>query len=129
MNIGELAHQTGASIRSLRYYEAKRLLSSQRRENGYRSYDTTAIERVRMIQFYLGLGLTTREMYDVVFCGSPDEVAALCDETAFSFCTGERDFYQEKIAEIEARIAALEKAKMYLTQRLAHLHAQEETRA
>ncbi|MBO0782775.1 MAG: MerR family DNA-binding transcriptional regulator, partial [Ktedonobacteraceae bacterium] len=42
MNIGELARQTGVSIRSLRYYETKQLLSSQREENGYRSYESTA---------------------------------------------------------------------------------------
>lgn len=126
MNIGELAHETGASIRSLRYYEAKRLLSSQRQENGYRAYDTTAIERVRTIQYYLGLGMTTREMFDIVFCGSPDEVAAQCGEMAFSDCPGESDFYREKLAEVEARIAALEKARIYLTQRLAQMHAQED---
>jgi MerR family transcriptional regulator, Zn(II)-responsive regulator of zntA len=126
LNIGELAHQTGTSIRSLRYYEAKRLLSSQRQENGYRSYDTTAIERVRTIQYFLGLGLTTREMFDIVFCGSPDEAAAQCDETAFSACSGEEGFYREKLAEVEARIASLEKARIYLTQRLAQMHAQED---
>jgi MerR family Zn(II)-responsive transcriptional regulator of zntA len=67
MNIGELASQTGISIRSLRYYETKQLLSSQRGENGYRSYESTAIERVRTIQFYLNLGLTTSEIFDVAF--------------------------------------------------------------
>jgi DNA-binding transcriptional MerR regulator len=128
MNIGELARQTGASIRSLRYYETKRLLSSRRGENGYRSYDSTAIERVRTIRFYLSLGLTTHEMLDVVFCSNPDEVAALCDGTAFSSCPGERAFYQEKLAEIEARIASLEKAKTYLEQRMAHVHGQDNAR-
>jgi DNA-binding transcriptional MerR regulator len=94
MNIGELARQTGVSIRSLRYYETKQLLSSQRGENGYRTYDQTAIERVRMIQFYLGLGLSTDEIFDVVFCSKPDDVASLCDENDLSSCPKERDFYQ-----------------------------------
>jgi MerR family transcriptional regulator, Zn(II)-responsive regulator of zntA len=123
MNIGELARQTGASIRSLRYYEAKQLLSSQRGENGYRTYDQMAIERVRMIQFYLGLGLSTNEIFDVVFCSKPDDVATLCDGTGLSLCPEEMDFYQEKLAEIEAQIAALETAKTYLKQRLKRWHA------
>src|SRR5215469_15343311 len=104
MNIGELARQTGVSIRSLRYYETKQLLSSRREENGYRTYDHTAIERVSMIQFYLSLGLSTTEIFDVVFCGTPDDVASLCGGTALSSCPKEMDFYQEKLEEIEARI-------------------------
>ena len=124
MNIGELARQTGVSIRSLRYYETKQLLSSQRGENGYRSYDPTAIERVRMIQFYLSLGLSTNEIFDVVFCSKPDDVAFLCDGTDLSSCPDERDFYQEKLAEIEAHIASLEKAKTYLKQRLTRWYAE-----
>ena len=123
MNIGELARQTGVSIRSLRYYEAKQLLSSQRGENGYRTYDQTALERVRMIQFYLGLGLSTSEIFDVVFCSNSDDVASLCDGTDLSPCPEEMDFYQEKLAQIEAQIASLEKAKIYLEQRLARWHA------
>lgn len=123
MNIGELARQTGVSMRSLRYYETKRLLSSQRGENGYRTYDQTAIERVSMIQFYLSLGLNTNEIFDVVFCSNPDDVASLCDGTELSLCPGEMDFYQEKLAEIEAQIASLEKARTYLKQRLKRWHA------
>jgi ubiquinone biosynthesis protein UbiJ len=33
------------------------------------------------------------------------------------------DFYQEKLADIEAQIAALEKAKTHLEQRLKRWHA------
>ena len=124
MHIGELARQTGVSLRSLRYYETKQLLSSHRGENGYRTYDQTAIERVRMIQFYLGLGLSTNEIFDVVFCSSPDDVASLCDGTGGSSCPEEMDFYQEKLAEIESQIAALEKAKTYLKQRLMRRQTQ-----
>jgi len=123
MNIGELARQTGVSIRSLRYYETKRLLSSQREDNGYRTYDQAAIERVRMIQSYLSLGLSTNEILDVVFCSKPDEVAAFCDGTGLSACPGEMDFYQEKLAEIEAQIAVLEKAKTHIKQRLKRWQA------
>lgn len=123
MNIGELARQTGVSIRSLRYYETKQLLSSQRGENRYRTYDQMAIERVRMIQFYLSLGLSTNEIFDVVFCSKPDDVASFCDGTEPSSCLEDMDFYQEKLAEIEAQIAALEKAKTYLKQRLKRWHA------
>jgi MerR family Zn(II)-responsive transcriptional regulator of zntA len=123
MNIGELARQTGVSIRSLRYYETKQLLSSRREDNGYRTYDQTAIERVRLIQFYFSLGLSSNEIFDVVFCSKPDEVAALCDVSGLSSCPEELDLYHVKLAEIEAQIAALEKAKLYLEQSLKRRHA------
>ena len=118
MNIGELARQTGVSIRSLRYYETKQLLSPQREANGYRTYDQAAIERVKLIQFYLSLGLSTNEIFDVVFCGRPDDIASLCHEADLSSCPKELEFYQGKLAEIEAHIASLEKAQTYLKQHL-----------
>ena len=118
MNIGELARQTGVSIRSLRYYEAKHLLSSYRGENGYRTYDHAAIERVRLIQFYLSLKLSTDEIFQVVFCGHPADVASFCAVSDLSSCPKEQEFYQEKLAEIEAQIVALEKAKRYLQHHL-----------
>jgi MerR family transcriptional regulator, Zn(II)-responsive regulator of zntA len=121
MNISELAHQTNASIRSLRYYEAKRLLSPHRRKNGYRSYDQTAIERVRYIQFYLRLGLTAEQVFSIVSCGRPDSSPSPFDETTYPRCQEAIDLFQEKLAAIEHQIATLEQAKTYLRQRLAFL--------
>ncbi len=58
MRIGELARRTGASARSLRYYERRGLIVSARLANDYRDFDGVQVERVRAIQFYLGLGLS-----------------------------------------------------------------------
>ncbi|MBA4496593.1 MerR family DNA-binding transcriptional regulator [Paenactinomyces guangxiensis] len=38
MNIGEISCRTGVSVRSIRYYEQKGLISPKRQENGYREY-------------------------------------------------------------------------------------------
>lgn len=62
MKIGELSARTGVSIRSLRYYEEQGLLSPVRGENGYREYASFAVEQVRTIQLYLGLGLNTEQI-------------------------------------------------------------------
>jgi DNA-binding transcriptional MerR regulator len=121
MNISELAHYTESSVRSLRYYEARHLLAPQRLENGYRSYDHTAIERVRHIQFYLRLGLTTQQVFSIVSCGRSDSPPAPFDETQYPHCPEAIDLYQEKLAEIEEQITTLEQAKTYLRQRLAFL--------
>jgi len=119
MKISELAHRTNTSIRSLRYYETKHLLSSHRQENGYRSYDKTAIERVRNIQFYLRLGLTAHQIFYIVSCGRSDSSPSPFDEIDYPRCPEAIDLYKEKLAEIEEQIATLEQAKTYLRQRLA----------
>lgn len=54
------------------------------------------LERVKLIQFHLSLGLSTNDIFDIVFCSKPDDVASLCDGTDLSSCPKERDFYQEK---------------------------------
>jgi len=46
MRISEVARRTGVSIRSLRYYEQKRLLCARRLSNGYRDLDEEAVKRV-----------------------------------------------------------------------------------
>ena len=119
MKISELARHPGASIRSLRYYEMKHLLSPHRQENGYRFYDKTAIEQVRNIQFYLHLGLTAHQIFHIVCCSQPESLLSPFDKKDPTYCSKTIDLYKEKLAEIEEQIAALEKAKTYLRQHLA----------
>src|ERR1700694_3830204 len=73
MRISEISRRTGVSVRSLRYYEQKRLLCSRRLENGYRDLGEEAVERVQTIQMYLSLGLTTEQIEEILQCagGSP----------------------------------------------------------
>ncbi|WP_435109877.1 MerR family transcriptional regulator [Nocardiopsis synnemataformans] len=61
MRIGELAERTGASVRSLRYYEKQGMLSSQRSASGQRHYDEAAVDRVLLIRqlFAVGMNSTT----------------------------------------------------------------------
>src|SRR5260370_23093863 len=68
VRISEVSRRTGVSIRSLRYYEQKRLLCPQRLSNGYRDLDEQAIQRVHTIQIYLGLGLTTEQIEEILQC-------------------------------------------------------------
>ena len=65
MKISELSKKTGASIRSIRHYEKKNLITAVRLENGYREFDESAIKRIRIIQLYLGLGLTTEQIEEI----------------------------------------------------------------
>ena len=78
MLIRELSRVTGASVRSLRYYETKKLLIPNRLENGYREYDDTAVEIVKTIQFYLSLGLNTEDIAQVIDCPTTTKNRPLC---------------------------------------------------
>jgi DNA-binding transcriptional MerR regulator len=68
MRIGELSAATGASARSLRYYEEQGLLASERSGGGQRHYPDTAVDRVRLIQSLLAAGLNSHTILDVLPC-------------------------------------------------------------
>lgn len=70
MRIGELADRTGASVRSLRYYEQRGLLRSTRTAGNQREFDDSAVERVQLIRSLLAAGLTTETIDDVLPCMS-----------------------------------------------------------
>ena len=68
MRIGELSAATGASARSLRYYEEQGLLTSERSAGGQRHYPASAVERVNLIQSLLTAGLNSATILDVLPC-------------------------------------------------------------
>ena len=68
MRIGDLAAATGASPRSLRYYEDQGLLGSSRSGGGQRHYPATAVERVTLIRSLLAAGLSSGTIYEVLPC-------------------------------------------------------------
>jgi MerR family transcriptional regulator, Zn(II)-responsive regulator of zntA len=75
LKIGELARQTGLSIKTIRYYESRGLLEQlPRTEGGYRLYGPEEIARLRFVQRAKLLGLTLEEIRELV------ELAARCNE-------------------------------------------------
>ncbi len=98
MQIGELSAKTGVSIRSLRYYEERKLLTSVRGSNGYREYSPLAVEQVQTIRLYLALGLTTEQIASFLHCVLKNEEA---------FCREVLPVYESKLREIDAQIAEL----------------------
>jgi MerR family transcriptional regulator, Zn(II)-responsive regulator of zntA len=63
--IGELAKATGVSTDTLRHYERKGVLHSQRAGNGYREYREDALERLRMVRQGLAIGFTLDELRSI----------------------------------------------------------------
>ncbi|MER5782083.1 MerR family transcriptional regulator [Streptomyces mobaraensis] len=86
MRIGELSRRTGVNTHQLRYYEAQGLLEADRRANGYRTYDESAVLRVRQIRHLLDAGLSSEDIAYVLPCatgeapelpGCPELLAAM----------------------------------------------------
>ncbi len=112
MKIGELSKATGASIRSLRYYEQQGLITSRRMDNGYRDYNSLTVDQVKTIQFYLQLGLTTEQISGFLNCVMTSKEA---------FCEQIMPVYRTKLKEIEEQIALLSSIKSNLEERITHL--------
>lgn len=112
MNISELSNKTGASIRSLRYYETKGLLKCERLENGYRDFNDSMIEQVKIIQSYLALELSTDEIAQIIEC----PVSMINKQP---LCAKALSAYQIKLAEVEMQIEILEKLRLQLKNRIS----------
>ena len=120
MRISEVSRRTGVSIRSLRYYEQKQLLCARRLENGYRDLDEETVERVQIIQMYLGLGLTTEQIEEILDCTgtspSPHPLP-VCEEELLAL-------YQDKLQDVAHQITVLTALHTRLTERIACLQRQ-----
>jgi DNA-binding transcriptional MerR regulator len=80
MRIGELSRRTAVSVRSLRYYEQKNMLASERSVGGHREYSAVAVDRVILIQQLLAAGLCTDKIASLLPCmrdhdGGPADTA------------------------------------------------------
>jgi len=77
VKIGELARETGVSVRLLRYYEEQGLLTSHRAPGGHRHYTADASTTVTQIRTLLAAGLPTKVIRDLMPCliGDGPEVA------------------------------------------------------
>jgi DNA-binding transcriptional MerR regulator len=98
LRIGQLAALAGATPDTLRYYERLGLLSRPARtDGGYRLYEPTALDRIALIRKAHALGLTLREVREVLEIASGGR-----DPCAHVLALLER-----RLGEIRARIADL----------------------
>jgi DNA-binding transcriptional MerR regulator len=123
VRISEVSRRTGVSIRSLRYYEQKRLLCARRLENGYRDLDEETVERVQTIQMYIGLGLTTEQIEEILQCAGDSPLPQplpICEEALLTL-------YQDKLQEVERQMVVLTTLHTRLNERIACLQRQLQT--
>ena len=105
VRIGELAARTGASVRSLRYYEEQGLLTSSRSDAEQRHYSDAAVQRVSLIRRLFDAGMSSRVIATVLPCVDIPDDLGVAEET-FTAMTRERDRIDADIAHlIETRNA------------------------
>src|SRR5215216_1662898 len=100
LKIGDLARITGLSIKTIRYYEKRRLLEQPpRTEGGYRVYGPEEVARLRFIQRAKLLGLTLEEIRELV------GLAAQCNEG--EIVPRLEEVLEAKLEETERKMAEL----------------------
>jgi DNA-binding transcriptional MerR regulator len=110
MRVGELARQTGTTVRALRYYETAGLVVPRRQSNGYREYAPIAVELVRQIRELTALGLSVEETRPFV--------ESLADGREADVCAAAVATYRSAINGLQERIGRLTAQRDNLHERL-----------
>lgn len=111
LSIGQLARETGASVRSIRHYDEQQLLTSLRNDNGYRAFPDAAVTQVKQIQRMIATGFSLAEIRTFPDCMRMIEGAGSCAETT--------ETQKKRLASIERQISELERRRARLLKTLA----------
>ena len=105
MSIGQLAKRTQLNIETVRYYERRGLiLKPPRSKSGYRQYSKEAITRIHFIKRAKELGFSLNEISELLSLRvGPDTTCDMVKARA-----------RMKVAEIECKIATLQRMKLAL---------------
>ncbi|MBC8170361.1 MAG: MerR family transcriptional regulator [Anaerolineae bacterium] len=118
MLISELARCTGLTIDTIRFYEKQGLLDEEHYErtaNGYRHYSETAIQRLNLIKLGRAAGFTLNEMREAIRAWETNQLSA-----------ADKEFYlYRKLAEIEAKLDALNTIKTYIGSKIDQMRLAE----
>jgi MerR family copper efflux transcriptional regulator len=108
IGIGTLAKRAGVGIDTVRYYERAGLLAPKTRlSSGYRRYSELELARLRFIRRAQVLGFSLKEVRELLALSAQRDVARV------------KRSAQAKLADVEERIAELEKIRQGLTTLIA----------
>lgn len=113
LRIGEVAKQAGVGVETVRFYERQGLLHEpERKASGYRQYDEEAVAVLRFIRRAKELGFTLKEIKTLLNLRL--DTSATRAEV--------REQAKEKVADIEAKIADLQRMKDSLQKLIQKCH-------
>lgn len=105
MRIGELARRTGATTKTIRYYESIGLLAEPDRDlNDYRDYPEEAVDRLEFIRDAQATGLTLTEIASILDLRSQGE----------STCHHVLDLLQRHVTALDRHMANLRQTRKKL---------------
>ncbi|RKG87936.1 MerR family transcriptional regulator [Corallococcus terminator] len=96
MNIGELARRTGSSARSIRHYDKAGLITSYRRDNGYRDFEEEAVPQVMQVARMIRLGFSLEEIATFPPCMLRQVTTAVCPDALAA--------HRERLAEVDQQL-------------------------
>lgn len=113
--IGKVSRQTGLSIHAIRFYEAEGLLpEASRTESGYRLFSSQTVEQLQFIRKAQALGFALNEIRELLVLRDSDTDA----------CSHVKSLVEEKLANIRAKVQALEAMEAELKGVLAECRRQ-----
>jgi MerR family copper efflux transcriptional regulator len=123
MQVGDLARESGKTVRAIHLYEQMDLLKPAARSKGrYRLYGPEALVRIRWIQKLQDLGFSLTDIKAIVKdVEGPAESRAT--RSAASAMVGVREVYAKKLAETRAQIARLQALEGEMLASLEYLEA------
>jgi DNA-binding transcriptional MerR regulator len=105
MRIGEIATRANVPAKTIRFWEAQRLLPEPARTtSGYRDYDPSILERLAFIRHAQAAGLKLDEIHQVLDISDSGQAP----------CQHVRELIGARLAEVEARVAELVQARRSL---------------
>jgi MerR family redox-sensitive transcriptional activator SoxR len=107
LTIGEVARRSGVASSALRFYEERRLITSERAGSGHRRYPRSVLRRVAFIVFAQRIGLTLEEIGAELARLPADRIPTRRDWARLSGKWTKR---------IDAKIAELERLRAGLTE-------------
>jgi DNA-binding transcriptional MerR regulator len=121
MQVGDLARESGKTVRAIHLYEQLDLLKPAARSKGrYRLYGPEALIRIRWIQKLQDLGFSLTDIKAIVKdVEGPPETRGT--RSASSAMVGVREVYAKKLAETRTQIARLQALEAEMLASLEYL--------
>lgn len=104
ITIGKLAEMSGVGVETVRFYQRKNLLREPKTTGGFRTYNEEDAQRIIFIKRAQELGFTLAEVKELLELNTKPRIT----------CGTVKIKTKEKLKEIEAKIADLNRMKMLL---------------